>query len=51
MKKFTVLAKYSNFTNIFLIELAKILPKYSKVNKYGIKLKKIKNYFIRLFKI
>ena len=37
-KKITVLAKYTDFSNIFLKELAEILPERISINKYAIKL-------------
>lgn len=37
-----VLAKYSDFTNIFSEELVAILPEYTKINTYAINLEKNK---------
>ena len=41
-KKVTVLAKYSDFTNVFLEKSANIFPEPTKVNKHAIKLEKDK---------
>ena len=39
-KKVTVQVKYSNFADVFSKELAKILPKRTRINKQVIKLEK-----------
>ena len=41
-KKFTVSVEYIDFANVFLRKSAKILPKYTKINKYTIMLEKDK---------
>ena len=37
-KEIIVVADYSDFTDMFLKELAEVLPKYTGINKYSIKL-------------
>ena len=39
IKKVTILAKYANFSDVFLKKSAKILPKNIEINKNAIKLK------------
>ena len=41
-QKVTVLAKYSDFANVFLEESTNILPKRTKVNKFAIMLEESK---------
>ena len=43
-----VLAEYSNYNNIFLVENATKLSKYTKINNYAIKLKKEDNHLLDL---
>lgn len=42
IKKITILNKYWDFTNVSSKNLAKVILKYTKINKYTIKLKKNK---------
>ena len=42
VQKVTVLAKYSDFANVFSEESANILPEQTRVNKHNIKLEKAK---------
>ena len=50
-KKVTVLAKYSDFADIFSEELANILPKQTRVNEHTIKLEKSKQPPYRIYSL
>lgn len=45
LEKVNIPAQYLNFANMYLKKLAKVLPKYNKINKYAIKLEKNQQLF------
>ena len=46
-KEITVLVEYSDFADVFLKELAEVLPEYTGINKHALKLKDGKQSFYK----